>query len=137
MSLLTDTIALQTYLSDNWTETPIDFINHGFVLPDNKPWIRFAAISGVTTQVSMGDKQDHRSLYLITTSIFVPIGDGSGRALEFADTLSSLFTSKQIGEVTTRSTSINTIGETASGNWFQVNTVTPAYSDSEIQFEIT
>ncbi len=117
---------IEVYLEANWSTTVIDYANTRFTQPKTE-FLRIRIVHGETEQISMGSSQDHRSVGLIILSLFTKQNEGTGTLLEYADTLTDLFTNKTIGIVNTRSPSVNDVG--LSDGHYQINIEIPFWAD--------
>lgn len=123
-------IDVSNYLKTNWTTTPIDYPNVTFNQPKTE-WVKLRFAFGDDKQISMGSSYDGRTELIIGLSLFAKVDSGTSKLMQYADTLSNSFRTKDIGVVHTRLPSVNIIGNVSGTDWYQINVLVPSYIDTE------
>lgn len=128
MTFKTQKSQLETYIKNNLTGTNIVFENQS---QDNKvsEWVRVNILNPASNQVSLGNTPYYRYVGLLIFQIFIKPNTGSGRAMEIADQITSLFRGLTISGMTFKPPVVDPVGE--SGGWYQVN-VSTQFSREEV-----
>jgi len=124
-------IVLELYFKTNWNQqTTILFPNTRQKIPtDSKPWVRFQIIdSGTSSQMSMGPNCDVRYFGSVNVGVFVPKGASLVEAYKLSDTVLSMFSLVQLGQIQFRSGTVTTVGEFEEN--FQLSVIIPFYRNS-------
>ncbi len=108
-------------------EVPHIHDNSGQEPNKNSPFVRLTILQGDAFQVEMGVTRRWRRPGVVTVQIFIPVGQGTGDATVFGDTVRDIFEGRTISGVIFRATSVQRLGR--SENWLQWNAVTPFQSD--------
>lgn len=119
MGRLQESVALQTYLTQNYTSTPVKFENDQQNDLSLQEWVRMSVQEASSSQITMGSNPLFRYASVLFFQIFVKPDIGSGRALEIVDTLSPLFNSKRIGDMTFMTPLVERVGVVR--DWYQLN----------------
>lgn len=124
MDFKTATIAMRKYFNDNFTGCPI-------ALPDavkeytNTPWCRFNVLHSTGYQATMGSPTANRfeRQGIITIQIFVPQGDNTVTATDFANTILKLYEGVENSGVLYYNAYAKEVGNDRRG-WYQINVLT-------------
>ena len=128
MTFLAQKAALETYISMNLTGSNLVFENQS---QSNtvQEWIRVNILNPDGNQISLGNNPYYRYIGLLIFQIFIKPNTGSGRAIEIADQITSLFRGQKISGMTFKPPVIDPVGE--SGGWYQLN-VSTQFSREEV-----
>lgn len=120
--------ALETYIKTNLTGTNLVFENQ---TQNNKvsEWVRVNILNPDGKQISLGSNPYYRYIGLLIFQIFIKPNTGSGRAMEIADQITTLFRGLTISGMTFKPPVIDPVGE--SGGWYQHN-VSTQFSREEV-----
>ncbi len=80
---------IEQFFATNWPHTPVVYENAP--PSDNSEWVRLSIQNGRACQASMGDNPAFRYPGVVFVQIFTARDVGSGRALELADLVDTLF----------------------------------------------
>lgn len=120
MSYLAEKLAIEAYIQANWVSPPlITYENVGLNTAAPTEWVRITIQNGDAFQASMGDNPAFRYIGVLFFQIFLKPDAGSGRALELADTISTLFRAQTISGMTFRVPQVQKVDSDA--EWYQVN----------------
>ena len=129
MTLAAAHASIRLRFTSQWgVTTPVQEPNVKFDAPETSPWVRLSIADADARWASMGAPGNNieRHLGQVTVSIFVPSGDGEGRALEYADQVKAIFRSWRDASTGVRfrvPPYARLIG--VDGKWYQVNVVAP------------
>lgn len=116
---------IESHFEANWGHTPIVFEN-GVSMEDDE-WVRISILNGDAFQASLGDNPVIRHIGIVVVSIFTKKDEGSGRALQLADLVDSIFRLATISGIVFRVPQIKKIGGV---DWYQVNVSTEFFRGS-------
>lgn len=124
---------LRQLLSDNWTETPIDWPNVALTPPERKPWVRFTVQDADRSLASIGAPGSNltRQPSILYLQLFTPSNEGDGDALRLAEALAAIYNTTQYaaeGLHFRQPASIKQVG--VNGAWYQVNVLVPFVSET-------
>lgn len=125
MNYSEEKVAIEQYFESNWSHTPIVFENGESI--NTSEWVRLTILNGEAFQASLGDNPAFRHIGVVIVSIFIPKDVGSGRALQLADLVDSIFRLATISGIVFRVPQIKKIG---GGDWYQVNVSTEFFRGS-------
>jgi len=94
MTFLEEKVLIETTFKNEWTETPVVFEN--VVAPMAKEWVRLTIQPAAGKQMTLGDNPEFQHTSVMFIQVFVPIGAGSGRALQLVDIIDGLFRNRQL-----------------------------------------
>src|SRR5690606_11746569 len=117
MSYLQEKIDVEQYFLDNWVDTPVAFENCS--MAEAVEWVRLTVLNGDSKQVTMGDDPAFRHYGVVMVQVVIRPDVGSGRALELADKVNSLFINKVLGNLQFRIPQIKRGPQ--SPEWYQLN----------------
>lgn len=128
MSFVAQKSALESFIQTNLTGTNLVFENQS---QGNKvtEWVRVNILNPDNRQISLGSNPYFRYLGLLIFQIFIKPNTGSGRAMEIADQITTLFRGQTISGMTFKPPVIDPVGE--SGGWYQIN-VSAHFSREEV-----
>lgn len=121
MSFLLEKKTIEQYLQNNYTQTLVKFENDE-MNEDVDEWIRISIQNSNSNQASLGDDAIFRYVGILFIQIFTKSDIGSGRALEIADSLTTLFRAKRINDIVFKVPSIQKVG--LYQGWYQINVST-------------
>jgi hypothetical protein len=111
----------QTRMVDNWTATPIVYDNISRENPDGE-WVRFLVQPTDAENLTIGSVRTVKN-GLLVCDIYVPINQGSRRAMQLADEYLDIMENVEMGNTLfTYAGTANRIGDAANG-WHIVNTL--------------
>lgn len=119
--------AIESYINDNWSVTPIAWENAPFEMPETDPWIRVTVVFHDNSNAGLGSSC---VLYqgTIAVQIFTRYDTGTGRAIAIADALIALLQNKIIENgIYTFASSIYKVGDAmrqmnrVQTDWYQLN----------------
>lgn len=116
--------------------TPVAWPNEDFEETPAGEWVRLTVLTGEGVVASVGTPEKlYRFPGLISIQVFVPLGDGDGRAMELADIVAGIFQSTRFGGAANHgilcgAASVKVVGR--GETHYQVNVNTPYRRDSII-----
>jgi hypothetical protein len=118
---------IETYFSNNWTETPVYYQNVAY--SEASEFIRLTILSGKRFQASLGNTVNtYRTPGVIIVQIFCPKNRGTTRALNISDLIITFLQSKVIGSVNLKTPFISF--QNIVDSFYQVNMTCPFYVDN-------
>ena len=123
MSYAATKSSIETYFQDNWDQTPVMFDNGES--NESGDWVRLVIRNGDAFQASLGDDPTYRHIGVAIVQIFTATDVGSGRALELADLVYTLFRNKYLDGITFKVPQVKEVPNQS--EWFQVNVSTEFY----------
>ena len=125
MSYLQEKNDIEGFIQANWNATPSVFDN-GPAPEGAEEWVRWTVpLDGDSKRVTMGDNPAFRHYGSLMAQIFTKPDIGSGRAVELADMVDTLFRERVLGTITFRVPQIRKGPK--SPEWFQLNVSTDYY----------
>jgi hypothetical protein len=123
MSNLTQKSTIESYFLLHWdNETPVLFENIEYSNNYNE-WVRLSIQNADAYQSSLGsDNHSYRYTGVVFVQIFIKPNIGSGRAMELADRVSSIFRSTTVNGITFKTPLVKPI--TNFQEWYQLNVST-------------
>ena len=121
MSFLQEKIDLETLISTNLTGISLVFENQA-QRNDSLEWIRVNILNADSKQISLGSNPYYRYIGLLIFQIFIKPNVGSGRALQLADQITTMFRGMTLHSMTFHPPQVDIVGE--SGGWYQINVST-------------
>lgn len=126
--------AFELRVDNNFSAAPVAFAGLPFSPPASGGWVRMSLMPNSAKRITLGPGAVYREQGLLIFQIFVPAGEGSNAALVLADGLTSVFFEAQFehndsGLISCRVPTLDLVGTTQDGNWFQVNLVTEYQRD--------
>lgn len=132
---------LESYLNNNWSQTPIKWENHPFTLPPNGngngrygSYVAFVLRSGTGVTVSLGSSLLQRQASLAVIQVFVPEFTDSLVSLTFVDQLLDLWVPQDFTDgsniIRTRPAYAVEAGEIQ--GWYQTNVIVPYILDTNV-----
>jgi hypothetical protein len=109
--------SIAVVLYDNMTVEP----------PDSGLWVRFSVETSFSEQTHFGHEIRLRKYGDATASIYAPVGEGDGAALELADDIRLLFRDVAVNSVVFLQPRIERSGREQ--RWWKINVVCPFYYD--------
>lgn len=97
--------------------------------PTSGLWALVTILPGSSDVGEFGAVQRYRTLGVCIASIFQPVGEGDGASLEVADAIVPAFRARSHSGVHYRTPSVERLGRTGDGAWFQTNVTIPWYAD--------
>ena len=122
--------ALDNYLINNWTITPIVWDNIPNRQTDEVPWIRPTLIIDYSENITVNTRRTrHYGAYTIQS--FTPLNEGAGKNYENVVALIDLFQNKTLDpNLLMLAGSMRRIGDEGNG-WYQINIILPFQADQE------
>ena len=96
---------------------------------DHIVWMRCNVLTGNSYQASLGAKKRWRTPGVIVFQIFVAIGSGTAVIDRTIDLIVAEFRGTKDSSVTYQAVRREDLGNTESGNWYQVNASVPFWAD--------
>lgn len=137
MSYALERETIESYLKANWTETGIAYdnvpglidVNGNYVKMSDNPteFIRIVVRPVKKEVTTLGHTPDTRNTGIIFIQVFTQEGTGSNRALEIADSITSLFQSKLISGIQCLDSNVQNIGPNL--GYYQINVLTRYYAN--------
>lgn len=118
---------IETYFSNNWTETSIAYQNVAY--NEQAEFIRLNILSGKRFQASLGGTVNvYRIPGVVIVQIFCPKDRGTKRALVISDLIITFLQSKFIGTVNFKTPYISF--QNIVDSFYQINITCPFYVDN-------
>lgn len=114
---------IQNMLNDSWTTTA-KVMSMNEVPPTSGDWVRLSILDGEAQRAAIHQAR-YRHPGLVVVQIFVEKDKGNGLAIQYGDSIASIFRGAAGGGITFRAATVREIG--SAEGWFQVNV--------EIQFQ--
>ena len=119
MSFVSEKATIEQYVQANYASTLVKYENDEMNDSSASEWIRVSTQNADAFQASLGSNPLFRYVGVLFVQIFVKPDIGSGRALELADTISTLFRAKRIGGIVFLVPKVQKVG--VFKDWYQVN----------------
>jgi len=119
--------AIEVYLANNWTATPIYFDNVSAnpSLPVSeqsiREWVRCSIIFGRGRQATLGASPEYSVTGVAMFQIFIEKDSGSGRAMNLASQIITMVKDSGIDEIMFGDFDTPPVGPT--GGWYQLNAI--------------
>ena len=119
MSFVSEKATIEQYVQTNYASTLVKYENDEMNDSSASEWIRVSTQNADAFQASLGSNPLFRYVGVLFVQIFVKPDIGSGRALELADTITTLFRAKRIGGIVFLVPKVQKVG--VFKDWYQVN----------------
>ena len=119
MSFVSEKATIEQYIQANYASTLVKYENDEMNDSSVNEWIRVSTQNADGFQASLGSNPLFRYVGVLFVQIFVKPDIGSGRALELADTITTLFRAKRIGGIVFLVPKVQKVG--VFKDWYQVN----------------
>lgn len=119
MSFVSEKVTIEQYVQANYASTLVKYENDEMNDSSVSEWVRVSTQNADAFQASLGSNPLFRYVGVLFVQIFVKPDIGSGRALELADTITTLFRAKRIGGIVFLVPKVQKVG--VFKDWYQVN----------------
>ena len=119
--------SIRAHFDSNTSIGTVIYDNMQEDVPDSGLWVRFSVGTSFSEQTHCGHEIHMRKYGDATASIFAPILEGDGAALELVDSIRALFRDVTVGSVVFLQPNVERIGRTE--RWWQIDVVCPFYYD--------
>jgi len=115
--------SIETRFADNWSETPVSYVNVPFTPPAGN-WVRLAILTGDGQAWGITGTAGHvRDRGIIAIQVFVATDTGTKPAMDLVDAAKAIFEYQRFDGILTRAASVSSIGPT--DGWLQTNVTIP------------
>lgn len=122
MSFALEKSHIEMFVSANLTGTNLVYENQTQKNTVSE-WVRVNILNADSQQISLGDQPYFRYVGLLIFQIFIKPNVGSGRAVQIADQITTLFRGVKVNGITFRPPTTDSVGD--SGGWYQLNVSVP------------